>query len=93
MGIQNSNSTYNIKLCSWEVIEFGDLTKKRRNDGKERKLLLLLVSLMNIQLRIRQYVNAKTLGSHFENFGGNEATKKTKKNTVEEHMELSLERV
>ncbi|GJT64402.1 hypothetical protein Tco_1015882 [Tanacetum coccineum] len=77
----------------WEVIEFGDSYKappeetgkgKRRNDVKARTTLLLALPDEH-QLRFSKYDNAKELWEAIlKTFGGNEATKKTKKNQLKQ---------
>ncbi|GJR32022.1 hypothetical protein Tco_1108254 [Tanacetum coccineum] len=58
--------------------------QKRRNDVKERTTLLLAL-LDEHQLRFSKYDNAKKLWEAIlKTFGGNEATKKTKKNQLKQ---------
>nr|GEX47520.1 hypothetical protein [Tanacetum cinerariifolium] len=60
-------------------------TQKKKNDVKARTTLLL--SLPNEhQLRFSKYKTARKLwAAIFKTFGGNEATKKTKKNLLKQH--------
>nr|GEZ61251.1 hypothetical protein [Tanacetum cinerariifolium] len=58
--------------------------QKRKNDVKERTTLLLALPDEH-QLRFRKYDSAKELWeATLETFGGNEATKKTKKNQLKQ---------
>nr|GFC65420.1 hypothetical protein [Tanacetum cinerariifolium] len=58
--------------------------QKRRNDVKARKTLLLAL-LDEHQLRFSRYETAKELWEAIlKTFGGNEATKKTKKNQLKQ---------
>ncbi|GJW80149.1 hypothetical protein Tco_0144124 [Tanacetum coccineum] len=58
--------------------------QKRRNDVKARTTLLLAL-LNEHQLRFNKYDNAKELWEAIlKTFGGNEATKKTKKNQLKQ---------
>nr|GEX15708.1 hypothetical protein [Tanacetum cinerariifolium] len=74
----------------WEVIEFGDSYKapqddtatEERNDVKARTTLLLALPDEH-QLRFSKYKTAQELwAAILKTFGGNEATKKTKKNQL-----------
>nr|GEV19809.1 hypothetical protein [Tanacetum cinerariifolium] len=83
----------------WEVIEFGDSYKatlekaakdkglageKRKNDVKARTTLLLALPDEH-QLRFSKYDSTKELWEAIlKTFGGNEATKKTKKNQLKQ---------
>nr|GEX36677.1 hypothetical protein [Tanacetum cinerariifolium] len=82
----------NEHYALWEVIEFGDSYKappeeigkgsKRRNDVKARTTLLLALP-DEYQSRFSKYETAKELWEAIlKTFGGNEATKKTKKNQL-----------
>nr|GFD29573.1 hypothetical protein [Tanacetum cinerariifolium] len=58
--------------------------QKSRNDVKERTTLLLTL-LNEHQLRFSKYKTAQELwGAILKTFGGNEATKKTKKNQLKQ---------
>nr|GEW48165.1 hypothetical protein [Tanacetum cinerariifolium] len=58
--------------------------QKRRNDVKARTTLLLALSDKH-QLRFSKYESAQELwGAILKTFGGNEATKKTKKNQLKQ---------
>nr|GFA97650.1 hypothetical protein [Tanacetum cinerariifolium] len=62
--------------------------QKRRNDVKARKTLLLAL-LDEHQLRFNKYETAKELREAIlKTFGGNEATKKTKKNQLKMQYEV-----
>nr|GEX69308.1 hypothetical protein [Tanacetum cinerariifolium] len=75
----------------WEVYEFGDsyevpvnaaTTEKRNNDVKARTTLLLSLPDKH-QLRFSKYKTTQELwAAILKTFGGNEATKKTKKNLL-----------
>nr|GEU83043.1 copia protein [Tanacetum cinerariifolium] len=59
--------------------------KKRRNDVKVRKTLLLALPVEH-QLRCSKYMTAQELWvAILKTFGGNEATKKTKKNQLKQY--------
>nr|GFC54094.1 hypothetical protein [Tanacetum cinerariifolium] len=77
MAVPNTTISSTLALCS-----VGEDMQRKKNDVKERTTLLL--SLPNEhKLRFSKYKTAKELwAAILKTFGGNEATKKTKKNLL-----------
>ncbi|GJZ49011.1 hypothetical protein Tco_0603201 [Tanacetum coccineum] len=69
----------------WEVIEFGDSYRAPAQDKSARTTLLLGSPPMELKLRFSKYETTKELWEAIlRTFGGNEATKKTKKNLLKQ---------
>nr|GEV48911.1 hypothetical protein [Tanacetum cinerariifolium] len=83
-----SASDGSVKIKGWIVAVTTEEMKKKKNDVKARTTLLL--SLPNEhQLRFSKYKTAQELwAAILKTFGGNEATKKTKKNLLKQQSDL-----
>nr|GEZ20021.1 ribonuclease H-like domain-containing protein [Tanacetum cinerariifolium] len=75
----------NEHYALWEVIEFGDSCKAPPEETCKARTTLLLALPDEHQLRFSKYETAQELWEAIlKTFGGNEATKKTKKNQLKQ---------